>query len=59
MPVVSSFFKVYYHVLYKIQAACQNEVRLDNFGRKITKRCKEAHACDNNFIQASHHVVVL
>nr|XP_002125315.1 P-selectin [Ciona intestinalis] len=33
------------------EEACQNEVRTDNFGLRITKRCKQAHACDNNFIQ--------
>uniref|UniRef100_H2ZPL3 Sushi domain-containing protein n=1 Tax=Ciona savignyi TaxID=51511 RepID=H2ZPL3_CIOSA len=33
------------------QRACQNEVRTDNLGLRITKRCKQAEACDNNFIQ--------
>ncbi|XP_076818198.1 sushi, von Willebrand factor type A, EGF and pentraxin domain-containing protein 1-like [Clavelina lepadiformis] len=33
------------------QQACQNEVRRDAQGLRITKRCKQALACDNNFIQ--------
>nr|XP_009861089.1 E-selectin [Ciona intestinalis] len=33
------------------ETACQNEVRRDPYGMRITKRCKQAHACDNNFAQ--------
>nr|XP_026693505.1 sushi, von Willebrand factor type A, EGF and pentraxin domain-containing protein 1 isoform X1 [Ciona intestinalis] len=33
------------------QRACQTEVRRDPQGMRITKRCKQALACDNNFIQ--------
>ncbi|XP_078495773.1 P-selectin [Ciona intestinalis] len=35
----------------KTETACQNEVRRDPYGMRITKRCKQAHACDNNFAQ--------
>ncbi|CAK8692977.1 unnamed protein product [Clavelina lepadiformis] len=33
------------------QQACQNELRRDSNGMRITKRCKQALACDNNYIQ--------
>ncbi|CAK8697520.1 unnamed protein product [Clavelina lepadiformis] len=33
------------------QNACQNEVRRGSDGLRVTKRCKQEHACDNNFIQ--------
>ncbi|XP_078483472.1 uncharacterized protein LOC104265569 [Ciona intestinalis] len=33
------------------QRACQTEIRRDPQGIRISKRCKQARACDNNFIQ--------
>ncbi|XP_076807041.1 uncharacterized protein LOC143450401 [Clavelina lepadiformis] len=32
---------------------CQNEVRRDEHGVRITKRCKQRHACESNFEQNS------
>ncbi|XP_076814473.1 sushi, von Willebrand factor type A, EGF and pentraxin domain-containing protein 1-like [Clavelina lepadiformis] len=33
------------------QDACQNEIRKEHGVTRITKRCKQAHACGNNFAQ--------
>ena len=44
----NDFFLVHYCF---IQKACQTEVRRGSFGMLITKRCKQAHACGNNFVQ--------
>nr|CAB3266737.1 sushi, von Willebrand factor type A, EGF and pentraxin domain-containing protein 1-like [Phallusia mammillata] len=33
------------------QLSCQNEVRVQNGIRRISKRCKQPRACENNYIQ--------
>uniref|UniRef100_F6VLE7 Sushi domain-containing protein n=3 Tax=Ciona intestinalis TaxID=7719 RepID=F6VLE7_CIOIN len=33
------------------EKACQTEVRRDPHGIRISKMCKQARACDNNFVQ--------
>nr|XP_002124410.1 collagen alpha-1(XII) chain-like [Ciona intestinalis] len=33
------------------QQACQTHIRTDPQGMRITKECKQAHACNNNYIQ--------
>uniref|UniRef100_H2Z6J6 Sushi domain-containing protein n=1 Tax=Ciona savignyi TaxID=51511 RepID=H2Z6J6_CIOSA len=40
------------------EEACQTHVRTDPQGIRITKECKQAHACNNNYIQNPRHAWV-